>query len=212
MYESGNENEITDENNTIEIINEKLEQDKLAVLQRENQTLKQMVENRNQEIQNKPVENSEDKILALSNVLGINKMKEQIDELNNGQNQIIGKLSEVINSMNVISQSINGGHVNQAASPEDMSNPLAKLDLLSGVIDKATQLYSVYKQNKEPIAQAPLIDQNFINQRMVDSFMEDLDTGKSISTFIKNSLKKTATKNIVNTALKDIGHDTDEPA
>ena len=193
---------------TVESVNNSLKEKQYEDLQRENETLKQMVENRNQAIKKESSEDNQDKILALSNVLGINKMKEQIDELNNGQNQIIGKLSEVINSMNTITQSINGNH----AVPTEASDPLAKLDLLSGVIDKATQLYSVYKQNKEPIAQAPLIDQNFINQRMVDSFMEDLDTGKSISTFIKNSLKKTATKNIVNTALKDIGHDTDEPA
>lgn len=192
----------------IQDVNDEYEAQSFDKIKQENETLKKMVESRNAELQ-KPKEITEDKILALSNVLGINKMKEQIDELNNGQNQIIGKLSEVINSMNTITQSINGNH---QAIPTEASDPLAKLDLLSGVIDKATQLYSVYKQNKEPIAQAPLIDQNFINQRMVDSFMEDLDTGKSISTFIKNSLKKTATKNIVNTALKDIGHDTDEPA
>ena len=195
------------QDDTIQDVNDEYEAQSFDKIKQENETLKKMVESRNAELQ-KPKEITEDKILALSNVLGINKMKEQIDELNNGQNQIIGKLSEVINSMNTITQSINGNH----SVPTEASDPLAKLDLLSGVIDKATQLYSVYKQNKEPIAQAPLIDQNFINQRMVDSFMEDLDTGKSISTFIKNSLKKTATKNIVNTALKDIGHDTDEPA
>jgi len=46
---------------------------------------------------------------------------------------------------------------------------------------------------------------------MVESFMEDLDTGKSISNFIKTSLKKTATRQIINTSLKDIGNDEHAP-
>ena len=209
LYESGNEDEINNNDKTIESINDNIQQKEIENLQRENQTLKQMVENRNQEIQ-KPKE-SDDKIQALSNVLGINRINERIDELNQSQNSLIGKMSEMIQGMNSISNAINGNKQASIGPEVSSGDPMAKMELISGLLSKAGEFYSIYKQNQTPTNQPALIDQEFINKRMVESFMEDLDTGKSISTFIKNSLKKTATKNIVNTALKDIGHD-DDPA
>ena len=204
-----NEEEITEKNNTIEIINDKLERDKFEALQRENQTLKQMVENRNQEIKKEP---TQDKIQVLASALGIDKINERLDELNKNDNYLVAEMSKVVNAINQIGQTISGGQAIPQGEAPAIGDPLQKMELLSNLFDKGLQLYTTYKQNKDPVAQAPLIDQNFINQRMVESFMEDLDTGKSISTFIKSSLKKTATKNIVNTALKDIGQDTNEPA
>ena len=208
MYESGNEDIEINEDKTIETINESIQADKLKNLEIQNETLKKMVENRNQELKK---ENSDDKILALSNVLGINKMKAQIDELNQGQNSIIGKLSEVITGMNSITQAVN---TNAQHAPESNAaiNPLDKIELISSLIDKLAPLYQIYKQTHEPAPLAPLIDQEFINKRMVESFLSELDTGKDIQTFVKTSLKRTATKNIINTALKDIGQNTDEPA
>ncbi len=207
MYESGNEDIEINEEKIIENINNSIQEDKLKNLEIQNETLKKMVENRNQELKK---ENSDDKIAALSNVLGINKMKAQIDELNQGQNSIIGKLSEVITGMNVITTAV---HTNNHSEPIQNGNPLEKIELISSLIDKLGPLYQIYKQTRETQNVAPLIDQEFINKRMVDSFLSELDTGKDISTFIKNSLKKTATKNIVNTALKDIGQEnTNEPA
>ena len=170
-----------------------------------------MVENRNQEL-TKPKEIQEDKIQVLSAALGIDKINERLDELNKNDNYLVQEMSKVVNTINQIGQSISGNHTIPTGETPSIGDPLQKMELLSNLFDKGLQLYTTYKQNKDPVAQAPLIDQNFINQRMVESFMEDLDTGKSISTFIKSSLKKTATKNIVNTALKDIGQDTNEPA
>lgn len=211
MYESGYEDEIENNDKTIESINDNIQQKEIDDLQRENQTLKKMVENRNAEIQ-KPKE-SDDKIQALSNVLGINRINERIDELNQSQNSLIGKMSEMIQGMNNISSAINGNKQGSIGPDVSTSDPMAKMELISGLLSKAGEFYSIYKQNQTPTNQPALIDQEFINKRMVESFMEDLDTGKSISTFIKNSLKKTATKSIVNTALKDIGPtDDDGPA
>ena len=209
MYESGNEDKINESSDTIENINDSIKQKELEDLQRENQTLKQMVENRNQEIRKEP---QEDKIQTLSNALGINKINERLDELNKNDNYLVAEMSKVVNAINQIGQSISGGQAIPQGEAPAIGDPLQKMELLSNLFDKGLQLYTTYKQNKTPEAQAPLIDQNFINQRMVESFMEDLDTGKSISTFIKSSLKKTATKNIVNTALKDIGQDSNDPA
>ena len=211
MYESGDEDKINDSSNTIENINDSIKQKEFEDLQRENQTLKQMVENRNQEL-TKPKEIQEDKIQVLASALGIDKINERLDELNKNDNYLVQEMSKVVNAINQIDQSISGNQTIPTGETPAIGDPIQKMELLSNLFDKGLQLYTTYKQNKDPVAQAPLIDQNFINQRMVESFMEDLDTGKSISTFIKSSLKKTATKNIVNTALKDIGQDSSEPA
>ena len=199
------------QDDTIESINENLENQEINAIKQENETLKKMVETRNAEL-NKQKENPEDKIKALSNVLGIEKINARIDELNQSDNAIIGKLSEVINGMNTLTNTINGNHSNNTEESPEIGNPLAKMELISNLIDKGVQLYTTFKSNQTPVGQPALIDQDFINKRMVESFMEELDTGKSISTFIKNSLKKTATKNIVNASLKDIGLDESEPA
>ena len=196
--------------------NEKINQE---VKQRENEaerarldTLRQMEANK-ETIRLKEIEaeeakkEQEAKLEGLSNYFGIPKINERLDELNISQNEIISKLSQII-------AVINQGVPQASPIPEGVqADPMAKMELISGLVDKAVNLYSTFKQNQTPQGQPALIDQNFINQRMVESFMEDLDTGKSISTFIKNSLKKTATRNIVNTALKDIGvNDSNEPA
>lgn len=207
MYESGNEDKIEPYDFTIESINNNIKEKEFENLQRENETLKKMVETRNNELKK---EDSQDKILALSKVLGIDNMKNQIDELNNGQNAIIGKMTEIIQGMNNITATISG---QTPLTESTQENPLQKLQLIEGLISKAGEFYNIYKQNQTPHSAPALIDQDFINRRMVESFMEELDTGKSISTFIKNSLKKTASRNIVSTALKDIGNaDNNEPA
>ena len=40
---------------------------------------------------------------------------------------------------------------------------------------------------------------------MKQTFFDNLETGESINNFIKNSLKKSVTKSVINTSLKDIG-------
>jgi len=100
LYESGNEDDITNENNTIESINENIQQKELEDLQRENQTLKQMVENRNQELKK---ESPEDKIQTLATVLGINKINERLDELNKNDNYLVAVFfSEVLMKLDIL--------------------------------------------------------------------------------------------------------------
>ena len=43
---------------------------------------------------------------------------------------------------------------------------------------------------------------------MKKTFFDNLETGETINDFIKNSLKKTVTKNVINVSLKDIGRQT----
>ena len=61
------------------------------------------------------------------------------------------------------------------------------------------------KGNNNPQAAAPLIDQDFINQKMKSAVLEDLETGENIRRFISTALKQKATKSVVNSALGDLG-------
>lgn len=201
------------QDDTIEIINENIKNNEIDSIKQENETLKKMLETRNAEL-NKPKEVAEDKIQVLSNALGLNKINERLDELNKNDNYLVNEMSKIVQAINQLGQNLQGGQVIPQGETPAIGNPLQKMEMLSGLFDKGLQLYQTFKSNQTPVSAPALINQDFINQRMVESFMEDLDTGKSISTFIKNSLKKTASKNIVNTALKDIGTDNDssEPA
>ena len=205
MYESGNEDKINENDNTVESLNESLEQDKLAALQRENQTLKQMVENRNQEL-NKPASVEPDKITALSNLLGINRINAAIDELNTGQNQIIGRLTEVINAVNNLA-----GHAQGTATGEPIGDPMQKMNMLSDLVGKGLELYSTYKQNKSPDNSLPALDPSWIMSEAIQSVKDDFSLGKDLRTAIKNTLKQKT----VNTIIKGVvssNTDNDEPA
>ena len=72
----------------------------------------------------------------------------------------------------------------------------------SETIDAVNQLTSVIQNGA---AAAPLIDQDFINQKMKSAVLEDLETGENIRRFISTALKQKATKSLVNTALGDLG-------
>ena len=203
MYESGNEEIKINEDKTIETINESIQAEKYKNLEIQNETLKKMVENRNQELKK---DNSDDKILALSNVLGINKMKAQIDELNQGQNSIIGKLSEVITGMNTITQAVNTNG-NNHSEPTVNNNPLEKIELLTNLIDKLSPLYQIYKQNQIQPSIPQLIDPEYINQKVKNSIMGNFELGEALIDSLKH---KVINKALTKTVSQII--DNDEPA
>ena len=105
--------------------------------------------------------------------------------------------------------------INQSANPNQLQQtPEAKplnMETIAALGDLAEKGVEVYKTLKGQPAQTALIDQEFINKRMVQSFMDDLDTGTSITNFIKDSLKKKVTKEVINSSLSDMGKDTHAP-
>lgn len=201
------------QDDTIESINENLENQEINSIKQENETLKKMVENRNQEL-NKQKENPEDKIKALSNVLGIDKINARIDELNQSDNSIIGKLSEVINGMNNISNAINGNRPISSDEPQEPSNPLAKMELISNLIDKGVQLYTTFKQNQNPPENTNNmlgIDQSWIMAQVGNSVKRKFELGDKIYDTVEAVLTKKTTNKVVNAALES-KIDVDEPA
>ena len=199
-----NEEETTEKNNTIEIINDKLERDKFEALQRENQTLKQMVENRNQEIKKEP---TQDKIQVLASALGIDKINERLDELNKNDNYLVQEMSKVVNAINQIGQTISGNQAIPQGETPAIGDTLQKMEMLSNLFDKGLQLYTVYKQNQSPQSPQQLIDPEYINQKVKNSIMGNFELGEALIDTLKSKVINKALSKTVSQII-----DQDEPA
>jgi hypothetical protein len=198
MYEEDKEPKSTDE-----IINEYNQQEAERKKQEELQrleTLRRMEENRKQQAE-------PDKIAALANVLGIGKINERLDELNQSQNAVIEKLGETINALNGITARINGG-ISQTTSPE-IGDPMAKMELLTGLLDKAGQFYSIYKQNQSPPAPNSIIDPEIINEHLRDSMLSNFELGDALVKTLKN---KVVGKALTKTISGIVNDDSNDPA
>lgn len=204
MYESGNEDIDSKENEKInsqarqrdnEAERLRLDSMRQMEINRENQKIKEQ-----QELEAK--QEQEKKLEGLSNYLGIPKINERLDELNISQNEIISKLSQII-------QVINQG-VQQAQPIQEgvQADPMAKMELVSGLIDKATQLYSTYKQNQSPPQVTSIIDPETINEYMRNSVLSNFELGDALIKTLKNKVVgKALTKTV-----SSIVNDDDEPA
>lgn len=140
------------------------------------------------------------------------QLREEIDSIKIGMQQLMTKLEEIISVQNKTSQ-ILGGAAQQAQGqemPASTGNLIALKDILDSKLgDKL--LEKLFPTNSAPTQS--LISQEVINEKMTRAFMDDLDTGESIRKFISDSLKKRATKEIVNQSLGSIGKEiTHEPA
>ena len=207
MYESGNEDKTNESDSTVESINDSIKQKEFEDLQRENQTLKQMIENRNIEL-NKPKEATEDKIQVLSNALGISKINERLDELNKNDNYLVQEMSKVVNAINLLGQNLQGGQTIPVGETPAIGDPLQKMELLSNLFDKGLALYTTYKQNQTPQSPQQLIDPEYINQKVKNSIMGNFELGEALIDSLKNKvINKALTKTV-----QQIVDNSDDPA
>ena len=91
--------------------------------------------------------------------------------------QMAKKQDDMINVLNQLSK---GGNIPQEGIKGQLS------DLLDSKVGEKL-IDRIFPDHS---AQAPLIDQDMINKEMVSGFMDNLETGKAITNFIKTSLKK----------------------
>jgi uncharacterized coiled-coil protein SlyX len=152
------------------------------------------------------------KLRALSEVLGVSQQREEIDKLNQSMTYLAQKMNEIALVVDKQSAIIQSGVTPQAAPPQNDS--MQKLEHLGTLAENLGPLLERIFP-KHDVTQ-PLIDNNIIQEKMKQTFFDNLETGESINNFIKNSLKKSVTKNVINTSLKDIGQanqvNTHEPA
>lgn len=203
MYESGNEDKIDSMDNEVEQINQELQQKHIEDLETKIKTLEKMVENRNQEIKNN--EPAQDKIQVLASALGINKINERLDELNKNDNYLVSEMSKLVNAINIIGQNLSGNP--QITEAPTVADPLQKMELLSNLFDKGLQLYTTYKQNQTPQSPQQLIDPDYINKKVKNSIMGNFELGEALIDSLKS---KVINKALTKTVSQII--DQDEPA
>lgn len=146
------------------------------------------------------------------------QQREEIDSIKVGMEQLAGKMQEMLDVINKQSDilggaqnevSINGTPQNTPPQP-NVNNLIALKDILDSNL--GTKLIERLFPSEH--AAPALIDNSLIQDKMKKTFFDNLETGESINNFIKNSLKKSVTKEVINSSLKDIGKQTitHEPA
>ena len=156
-------------------------------------------------------EKKREKLRELSEALGIDEHRKEIDKLNSSVTYIADELTKTNSAINTIAQALSTGQAPPSVStPQSTGMDIEKLEVVGNLLEKVMGMYGQYKQMGQPQGPAPLIDQSIINQKMQQTFFDNLETGESINNFIKDSLKKTVTKKVINSSLSEIGKANNE--
>lgn len=146
------------------------------------------------------------KYKELADALGVTQQQEDMDKMQQSMQFLAGEAEKTNQAVNQIGEFIKNGGVQAPQSQPQQGGgmDLEKAEIVGTLLEKAMGIYSQFKGTNNP-PQTSLISNEEIQKRMVESFYDDLDTGKNIRGFITNALKKNATRQIINTSLKDIG-------
>jgi len=153
--------------------------------------------------------NEEDKKRSIAEgiIQDLGNQRQEIDSIKEMIKVVLDEQNGIKTALNQITQALNATVQGNPQTPAKGLN-MDTIAALGDLAEKGVEVYKTLKGNPVPTS---LIDQDFINKRMVESFMDDLDTGKSIGTFIKDSLKKKVTREVINQSLADMGKDTHAP-
>ena len=202
MYESGNEDKIDEviQKNNLEVKAREEEAERVRL-----NTIHQM------EINRKNVDDETKKreyLIKLSDSIGVTQIREEVDKLNTSVSYIAEKMAEDRNSINEILGILK--NPSTVTTPGEKINPMEKIEALSQLIQPLAEAYKLFKGTNENTAH-PLISQEMINEKMTRNFMDVIETGEDINSFIKDALKKKVTRTVVNQALAGIGRENHGP-
>ena len=149
---------------------------------------------------------AEKKREAVLNLVGdVKRQGEDIDRLNQSMTYVAEQMQKIAATVDKQTEAINMMLKGGAVAPEPGKGGI-DMNQIGAVGDLIDKLATVYKTVKgEPQGAPPLISNEQIQQKMVKAFNDDLETGESIRKFISDSLKRKATKDIVNSSLSNIG-------
>ncbi len=133
----------------------------------------------------------------------IDSIKEVLKVLSEQQNQ----LATLINQQTQAINNLAPGNPQDPQSPKQGLN-MENLSALGDVAEKIASVWKSYKGDNQPVA---LIDQETINREMQAAFFDNLNTGKSINNFVKDALKRKATKEILKGTMEALGQDEHAP-
>ncbi len=134
----------------------------------------------------------------------IDAIKQMIQVLSTQQT----KLAEMVNQQTTVLNQLAQGTT--AANPE-LPKQALNMDALTAIGDVAEKFMTAYKSFKSDSNPPALIDQETINREMQAAFFHNLNTGKSINNFVKDALKKKATKEILTDTMQHLGQDDHSP-
>lgn len=134
----------------------------------------------------------------------IDAIKQMIQVLSSQQT----KLAEMVNQQTTVLNQLAQGTT--AANPQLPQQGL-NMDALTAIGDVAEKFMTAYKSFKGDSNPPALIDQETINREMQAAFFDNLNTGKSINNFVKDALKKKATKEILSDTMQHLGQDDHSP-
>ena len=133
----------------------------------------------------------------------IDSIKQVVEVSSQQINQIALRVNELTQ---VINQLAPGNQQNPELPKQGLN-----MDNLSALSEAAEKIISAWKTYKGGDNPAPLIDQETINREMQSAFFDNLNTGKSINNFVKDALKKKATKEILKSTMETLGQDEHAP-
>jgi len=132
----------------------------------------------------------------------IDSLKEVIKVVAEQQNQLAILVNQQTQAINNIGQ----GKIPNTQTPGQGLN-MDSLTALSEVAEKLMSTWKSYRGDSTP----SLIDQDVINREMQAAFFDNLNTGKSINNFVKDALKKKATKEVLKGTMEALGQDEHAP-
>ena len=151
--------------------------------------------------------NEEDKKRSIAEgiIQDLGNQRQEIDSVKEMIKLILDEQNGIKTALNQVTQALNS---TVQGTTQTKGLNMETISALGDLAEKGVEVYKTLKGNPAPTS---LIDQDFINERMKKSFLDELDTGSSINTFIKDSLKKKVTKEVINSSLADMGKDTHAP-
>jgi len=134
----------------------------------------------------------------------IDAIKQMIQVLSTQQQEIAKMVNQQTQVLNQLAQGTT------AANPQ-MPQQGVNMEALTAIGDVAEKFMAAYKSFKGDSNPPALIDQETINREMQTAFFDNLNTGKSINNFVKDALKKKATKEILTDTMQHLGQDDHSP-
>jgi len=135
--------------------------------------------------------------------------RNEIDSIKEAMKVLLEQQQQIALLVNQQTQAINNLG---SGNPQDLKLPQQGLNMenLSALGDVAEKLMGAWKSYKGDTTPA-LIDQQTINREMQAAFFDNLNTGKSINNFVKDALKKKATKDVLKGTMEALGQDEHTP-
>ncbi len=157
-----------------------------------------------------PEEDNKKRSMAESIISDLANQRNEIDSIKEMLKLLLDQQNQLATMVNQITTAINNPGQQGTTNPT-LPNQGLNIESLEAIGNVAEKVMSVWKSYKGSDNITPLISQDTLNKEMTDAFFDNLNTGKSINKFVKDSLQRNVTKKVIKGAFESIGHDEHAP-